>query len=121
MSIYSGQQPKQLYRSFFRYLRHIPDPHIWSILQPRVRQLIERSIQNLEHVPESESSSRAQLRAIRARKRVEDEVRKVHMAVGCYPHALRRLLGDCYGETGSVRWELINVGPLVSLNLETLS
>jgi hypothetical protein len=106
MSVYSGQTPKQLYRSFFRYIRHIPDPHVWSILQPRVRGLLERTLRN---VPES--SAQAQLRAVRARRRVEDEVRRLHMAVGCYPHAMRRVLGDCYGQSGSVRWGLINVSP----------
>lgn len=106
MSVYSGHTPKQLYRSFFRYIRHIPDPHVWSILQPRVRDLLEKSTRNVDG---PESSAQAQLRAIRARKRAEDEVRKLHMAVGCYPHALRRVLGDCYGQTGSVRWNLINV------------
>jgi hypothetical protein len=106
MSVYSGQTPKQLYRSFYRYIRHIPDPHVWSILQPRIRVLLEKSTRNAP-----ESSAQAQLRAVRARRRAEDEVRKLHMAVGCYPHALRRVLGDCYGQTGSVRWRLINVSP----------
>ena len=104
MSVYSGQTPKQLYRSFYRYIRHIPDPHVWSILQPRVRGLLEKSTRN-----GLESSAQAQLKAVRARRRAEDEIRKLHMAVGCYPHALRRVLGDCYGQTGSVRWGLINV------------
>jgi hypothetical protein len=113
MSIYSGQSPSQLYRSFFRYLRHIPDPHIWSILQPRIRSLLERSRQQDGLQPES--LARAQLKAVRARRQAEDQVRKLHMAVGCHPHALRRLLDDCYGRRGSVRWELINVSFVVRL------
>ena len=113
MSVYSGQTPKQLYRSFYRYIRHIPDPHVWSILQPRVRALLKKSTRN-----DAEGSAQAQLRAVRARRRAKDEVRKLHMAVGCYPHALRRVLGDCYGQTGSVRWRLINVS---SLHFESLS
>jgi len=71
-----------------------------------VRDLLEKSTRNVDG---PESSAQAQLRAVRARRRAEDEVRKLHMAVGCYPHALRRVLGDCYGQTGSVRWNLINV------------
>ena len=113
MSVYSGQTPKQLYRSLFRYIRHIPDPHVWSILQPRVRGLLEKSLRN-----GPQSTAQAQLRAVRARRKAEDEVRKLHVAVGCYPHALKRVLGDCYGQTGSVRWGLINVS---SPHFESLS
>lgn len=58
MSIYTGQTPKQLYRSFFRYIRHIPDPHVWSILQPRIRLLLGKCGRN---VPES--SAQGQVRA----------------------------------------------------------
>ena len=116
MSVYSGHTPKQLYRSFFRYIRHIPDPHVWSILQPRVRGLLEKSTRN-----DPESSAQAQLRAVRARRRAEDEARRLHMAVGCYPHALRRVLGDCYGQTGSVRWRLINVSPILKLLTSSLT
>jgi hypothetical protein len=127
MSIYAGQTPRELYRSFYRHLRHLPDPHVWSILQPRFRHLLERSSRQrsvslqregdkdghpflvVASNDEAESSARGALRAARARKNVEDELRKLQMAVSCYPHALRRLLAECYGRTGNVRWELINV------------
>lgn len=114
MSIYAGQSPKQLYRSFFRHIRHLPDPHIWSVLQPRFRYLLERSRNHdnvsLDTSDEAESSTQAVIKAQRSRKRVEDELRKLQMAVSGYTHAIRRLMGDCYGRTGPVRWELINVG-----------
>ena len=123
MSIYTGQTPRELYRSFFRHIRHIPDPHVWSILQPRFRHLLEKSSgrsstraggQNQKpgqagSGDESESSARGALRAARARKNAEDELRGLQAAASCYPHALRRLLAKCYGRTGSVRWQLINV------------
>lgn len=124
MSIYAGQTPRELYRSFFRHLRHLPDPHVWSILQPRFRHLLEKSARpplvqttgvrsrphsQLGSGDEPESSAKAALRAARDRKNAEDELRGLQMAVSCYPHALRRLLAACYGRTGSVRWQLINV------------
>lgn len=126
MSIYAGQTPRELYRSFFRHLRHLPDPHVWSILQPRFRHLLEKSDRARPPNPETkgdhgllqsqsgsgdepESSTKALIRAARARKNLEDELRGLQMAVSCYPHALRRLLAACYGRTGSVRWQIINV------------
>lgn len=108
MSTYAGHSPKQLYRSFFRCLRHLPDPHVWSILQPRFRTLLHRSTCITEI--HAESSAQGALRAKIFRENVEDELRRLHMAVSYYPHALKRLLDLCYGRKGHIRWQLIRVG-----------
>ncbi|KAK8853369.1 hypothetical protein IAR55_004073 [Kwoniella newhampshirensis] len=34
-------RPSHIYRSFLQHLRLLPDPHVWSILQPRFRRLLE--------------------------------------------------------------------------------
>ncbi|WWD19796.1 hypothetical protein CI109_104260 [Kwoniella shandongensis] len=121
--------PAHLYRSFLQHLRLLPDPHVWSILQPRFRRLLETpgaspsfvqgaieldSTAIAEEVdgdvPHAESSKAASIRKHRRLKAIseaQEHLNRLRAAVACHPHALTRLLEESYGQRGSVRWELI--------------
>jgi hypothetical protein len=52
--------PPKLYRSFLKHLRVLPDPHAWSVLQPRIAKAIRGAR------IEPESSADAVVKAERA-------------------------------------------------------
>lgn len=40
------------------------------------------------------------------------ELNEVRAATACHPHALTRLIEECYGMRGRVKWELIKVATI---------
>ncbi|WVW86307.1 hypothetical protein I302_108349 [Kwoniella bestiolae CBS 10118] len=113
------QTSKQLYRRFLQHLRLLPDPHIWSILIPRFKQLLKKSsVARLDEndspsvIPPAESSRAAserirQWKREKVRKKAERELQRLRAAVACHPHALTRLIEESYGQRGVLRHELL--------------
>ncbi|EIW71918.1 hypothetical protein TREMEDRAFT_58053 [Tremella mesenterica DSM 1558] len=98
-----------LYRSFLQHLQLLPDPHIWWVLVPRYRSLLqsaspERKGESSSHPLTTCSTSKESKKLRLARK----ELRQLKAAVSCHPHALTRLLEDVYGQREKGRFLLLN-------------
>ncbi|BEI85147.1 hypothetical protein CcaverHIS002_0505480 [Cutaneotrichosporon cavernicola] len=101
--------PRATYRTVLQCLRFIQDPHVWLIATIRFRSLIKDANKHLpaylkDDSPELEVCKEQRARA---RKHLKKELTEVRAATACHPHALLRLIEECYGVRGRVRWELI--------------
>jgi hypothetical protein len=67
--VMSFNSPAEIYRSYLRHLRLIPDPHVWATLQPRFRSLLQTQLARkgpaVNPASEGESSKTAASRDLR--------------------------------------------------------
>ncbi|CAK9781454.1 hypothetical protein CC85DRAFT_282726 [Cutaneotrichosporon oleaginosum] len=101
--------PRATYRTLLHCLRFIRDPHIWLIASIRFRTLLHEANKQLpahlkDGSPELEVCKEQRERAW---KHLKTELNEVRAASACHPHALTRLIEECYGVRGRVKWELI--------------
>ncbi|GMK55805.1 hypothetical protein CspeluHIS016_0208610 [Cutaneotrichosporon spelunceum] len=101
--------PRATYRAVLHCLRRIRDPHVWLIATIRFRSLIKEANQPLPtHLKDGSPELEVCMeQRARARKHLKKELTEVRAATACHPHALVRLIEECYGVRGRVKWELI--------------
>ncbi|ORY22380.1 hypothetical protein BCR39DRAFT_385607 [Naematelia encephala] len=113
-----------LYRAYLQHIRFIPDPHIWLMMIPRMKELC-RHREALDETSDGYSSLvkpdvndndaddlpmgvvSFELERIRTLKRARKELAGMRAAVACHPHALQRLIERAYGQRGRIRRDLI--------------